>query len=93
MNRNKKGVMPEITREIYKGVKKFDRQQFANFCVDLYQYGYEDGKASVPTIDWSTIYAAIGRIKGIGTKKLEEIQRAIEGVVVGENKDNQKGKG
>ncbi len=31
MNRNKKGVMPEITREVYKNVKKYDRQQFAWF--------------------------------------------------------------
>ena len=32
MNRNKKGVMPEITRETYKSVKKYDRQQFTEFC-------------------------------------------------------------
>lgn len=27
MNRNKKGVMPEITRAVYKDVKRYDRQQ------------------------------------------------------------------
>lgn len=32
MNRNKKGVMPEITREVCKSVKKFDRQQFQAFA-------------------------------------------------------------
>nr|WP_304970257.1 hypothetical protein [uncultured Schaedlerella sp.] len=35
MNRNKKGAMPEITREVYKNVKKFDRQQFTGFCTDI----------------------------------------------------------
>lgn len=51
MNRNKKGVMPEITREVYKNVKKFDRQQFTGFCTDLYKYGYEDGRESVPGVE------------------------------------------
>lgn len=36
MNRNKKGVMPDITRVTYKNVKKYDRQQFTAFCTDLY---------------------------------------------------------
>ncbi|EET60327.1 hypothetical protein BRYFOR_07523 [Marvinbryantia formatexigens DSM 14469] len=78
MNRNRKGVMPEITREIYKSVKKFDRQQFQSFCRDLYSYGFEDGRASVPGIDLTAIYEAIGATKGIGPKKLEEIKRSIE---------------
>lgn len=78
MNRNRKGVMPEITREIYKSVKKFDRQQFQAFCRDLYGYGFEDGRASVPGIDLTAIYEVIGATKGIGPKKLEEIKRSIE---------------
>ena len=51
MKRHKKGEMPEITREIYKGVKRMDRQQFERFCIDLYKTGYEDGKDSVQGID------------------------------------------
>lgn len=39
MNRNRKGVMPEITRAMYKDIKKYDRQQFTGFCTDLYGYG------------------------------------------------------
>lgn len=78
MNRNRKGVMPEITREIYKSVKKFDRQQFQGFCRDLYGYGFEDGRASVPGVDLTAVYEAIGATKGIGPKKLEEIKRSIE---------------
>ena len=83
MNRNKTGVMPEITREIYKNVKKFDRQQFQNFCKDLYGYGFEDGRASVPSVDLTEIYDAIGSIKGIGSKKLEEIKASVEAVFTG----------
>lgn len=83
MNRNKKGVMPEITRETYKGVKKFDRQQFANFCADIYKFGYEDGRDSVPDLDIEKLYQAIAATKGIGPKKLEEIKANVEAVFAG----------
>ena len=78
MNRNKKGIMPEITREIYKGVKKMDRQQFTNFCNDLYKYGFEDGRESVPGIDVEDIMSAIANTKGIGEKRLSDIRLSIE---------------
>lgn len=78
MNRNKKGVMPEITREVYKSVKKFDRQQFQGFCRDLYAYGFEDGRASVPGVDVQAVIEAISGVKGIGAVKLAAIKEAIE---------------
>lgn len=78
MKRNKAGEMPEITREIYKSVKKYDRQTFQGFCKDLYCYGFEDGRASVPGIDLTKVYEAIAATKGIGPKKMEEIKRSVE---------------
>lgn len=87
MTRNKKGVMPEITRETYKAVKKFDRQQFQGFCRDLYAFGREDGVASVPAFDMDKVYAAIAGTKGIGAKKLEEIKANIETVLGGGQTD------
>ena len=78
MNRNKKGVMPEITREVYKSVKKFDRQQFTAFCIDLYKFGYEDGRESVSGVDITAVYEAVAATKGIGPKKLEEIKARLE---------------
>lgn len=87
MNRNKKGVMPEITREIYKAVKKYDRQQFTSFCYDLYKFGVEDGRASVPGIDVGKIYEVIAATKGIGPVKLAEIKANIEKAFGGENNE------
>ena len=78
MNRNKKGIMPEITREIYKDVKRFDRQQFTNFCKSLYGYGYEDGRASVPGIDIEKVYEVLAKTKGVGPVKLKEIKKNID---------------
>lgn len=80
MKRNKPGVMPEITREIYKGVKKYDRQQFTAFCTDLYKYGYMDGRESVPGVDVEKICEVIAATKGIGPKKMAEIRANIDAV-------------
>ncbi len=75
--------MPEITREIYKGVKKYDRQQFTKFCTDLYSYGFQDGRESVPGVDLEAIMAAIENTKGIGQKKLADIKASIEVIFKG----------
>lgn len=85
MNRNKKGVMPEITREVYKGVKRFDRQQFMAFCTDLYKFGFEDGRESVPGISLAEVYEAVAATKGIGPKKMDEIKAKLEPLFKGES--------
>lgn len=84
MNRNRKGVMPEITREVYKSVKKFDRQQFQSFCKDLYTFGFEDGRQSVPGIDINDIYSSLDGVKGIGPKVMERIREAIDPLFIQE---------
>lgn len=32
-----------VNRAVYKAVKKYDHQQFENFCTDIYKSGWEDG--------------------------------------------------
>ena len=78
MNRNKKGVMPEITRTIYKDVKKYDRQQFNAFCEKLYGFGFEDGRSAVPGMDIQDVYAALDQVRGIGPKVMERIHAVLE---------------
>ncbi len=78
MKRHKKGEMPEITREIYKGVKRMDRQQFERFYADLYKNGYEDGKDSVQGIDVNEVLEVIGTVKGIGQTRLLSIAEALD---------------
>ncbi len=78
MNRNKRGEIPEISRKMYKDVKKYDRQQFTAFCMDLYKYGFEDGRESVPGIDLQEVLRAVSETKGIGEKKMVAIKASIE---------------
>ena len=75
---NKKNSMPNVTREVYKAVKKYDRQQFSDFCMSIYKSGFEDGRDSVPGIDVKKIFQVIADSKGIGPVKLAEIKANIE---------------
>lgn len=90
MDRNKKGVMPQITRETYKRVKKYDRQQFMAFCTDLYGFGYEDGKESAQGVDLEAVCKAIEGMKGIGPKRSREIRAQLEQLFEG-GQDGQAG--
>lgn len=88
MNRNRTGKMPEITRDVYKAVKKFDRQQFTSFCTDIYKYGhedgFEDGKNAVPGMDVNKVYEIVAATKGIGPKRLAEIKANLEAAFGGQ---------
>ena len=66
-----------LRREDYKRVKRMDRQQFEDFCKNLYQMAYEEGRRSVPGIDITEVQKAIGETPGIGTKRLEAIMEIL----------------
>ena len=78
MNRNKKGVMPEITRKEYEKIKKSDRQEFTAFCERMYKRGYEDGRESVPGVDLEEVMAAVARARGVGKRTLDNIRECVE---------------
>ena len=64
-----------IDRDTYKKIKKMDRETLTKFIL---QYGDkllgEQGK----TIDLPALEAELSKIKGIGSKRLEEIMVVIE---------------
>lgn len=64
-----------IDRETYKKIKKMDRETLTKFIL---QYGDkllgEQGK----TIDLPALEVELSKIKGIGSKRLEEIMVVIE---------------
>ncbi len=76
MKQKTKGRYP-TTRTQYKDVKKYDRTQFDDFCTKIYAEGYQDGSSSVPQTDVGTIMAAVQTVKGIGEKRLVQIEAAV----------------
>lgn len=73
----KSGAGYMLRREDYKRVKKMDRQQFENFCKNLYRTAYEEGRRSVPGIDITEVQKAISETPGIGAKRLEAIMESL----------------
>ena len=65
------------TRAQYKAAKKYDHAQFDDFCATIYTEGVKDGRASVPGADLTEIMAAIKAVKGIGEKRLAQIETAV----------------
>ncbi len=66
-----------VNRSTYKAVKKYDHQQFENFCTNVYKHGWEDGRASVKGMGTSEIEEAIRSVKGIGEVRIGKIMEAI----------------
>ena len=71
------------TRDQYKAVKKFDRQQFDRFCVNLVEKGIAIGREEAPSREdgletIEDICRIVGSVKGIGPAKLADIRKALE---------------
>lgn len=77
------------TRAQYKAAKGYDHRQFDDFCRAIYTEGVKDGKASVPGVDLTAVIAQIQTIKGIGAKRLAQIEAAV-GTLFKEKEDTTK---
>lgn len=65
------------TRVQYKEAKKYSHAQFDEFCTRIYLEGIKDGRASVPGTDLAAVMAQIKNVKGIGEKRLAQIEAAV----------------
>lgn len=72
----------ELNRKVYQSVKKMDHNQMNNFMQNMYDSGFKDGQASVPTLDIGLIKKALLNVKGIGEKKASDIIVAIEKEII-----------
>ena len=79
------------TRKVYKAVKKYDHQQFDDFCTRVYMNGYEDGKKAVPGVDVEEILKAVSDVKGVGPVLAGKIKAAVNDLFQkSEVKENEK---
>lgn len=75
------------TRVQYKAAKSYDHAQFDAFCTNIYMEGFKDGKNSVPGTDITAVMAAIKTVKGIGDKRLAQIEATV--ATLFENKESE----
>ena len=62
----------ELTRKVYKDIKKKDHQQMNDYMTALYKQGFDDGLASA-TIDYDVLKKVLLEVKGIGVVKAEAV--------------------
>ena len=62
----------ELTRKLYKDIKKKDHQQMNDYMTALYKLGFDDGLASA-IIDYDVLKKVLLEVKGIGVVKAEAI--------------------
>lgn len=67
-----------LDRETYRSVKKMDREQLQKLLtsISIYVSGKRDEESKA--VDYDELKAAIGRIKGIGESRLNEIMNVIQ---------------
>lgn len=79
MGKKKQGEKYMVSRAVYKAVKKYDHQQFEEFCTRIYTSGWEDGRSAADRVDLDEIEKVIREVKGIGEAKAGKIMEAING--------------
>ncbi len=68
----------ELNRKEYLNIKKMDHNQMMSWAKKMYDIGFEDGQASVPSLDLSLVKKILLNVKGIGEKKATDVIAAIE---------------
>ena len=66
-----------VNRAVYKAVKKYDHQQFEDFCTSIYEKGWKAGRDTVDTLDVKDVEKVIRSVKGIGEVRISKIMEAI----------------
>ena len=68
-----------LSRETYKKIKGFNRNQMQSFLQDIYKSAADDTATSnAVSLDMEKLRKGIGEIKGIGENRLNEIMAVIE---------------
>ena len=62
----------ELTRKVYKDIKKKDHQQMNDFLKTLYKLGFDDGLAPA-TIGYDVLKKVLLEVKGIGLVKADAV--------------------
>jgi len=65
-----------LDRNLYKTIKKMNRDELERTLQSVYHSGFEEGQGKA--IDMDELRQALGQINGIGEKRLDEIMRVIE---------------
>ena len=71
-----------LDRALYKQIKNMKRDEMEGFLKRIFENGYKkamnENAAEGSSVDLDKMREEIGKINGIGDKRLDEVMRAIE---------------
>jgi hypothetical protein len=67
-----------LSREMYRGIKKMDATEMGTFLGNVFQEGFDAALKNTDNITITDLHNAIGTVKGIGDKRMAEIDVAIK---------------
>ena len=67
-----------INREMYKKIKGMNREQIQNFATTIYLEGVKSVETVSTNLDLDKLREEIGKLKGIGEIRLNEIMSVIK---------------
>ncbi|ADU23834.1 hypothetical protein [Ruminococcus albus] len=73
----------ELPRSLYKEVKKMSREKMQSVLRNIYNQGVASAESTY--VDLTDLRNAIGKINGIGEKRLDEIMAVIESFITGDD--------
>lgn len=63
---------------MYRGIKKMDAEEMGTFLSNVFQEGYNSAITHTETITVDDLHTAIAAVKGIGERRMQEIDNAIK---------------
>lgn len=67
-----------LSREMYRGIKKMDAEEMGAFLSNVFQEGYNSAVTHTETITIDDLHTAIAAVKGIGERRMQEIDNVIK---------------
>lgn len=67
-----------ISRETYRGIKQMDSKEMRIFLGNIFQEGFDSALKNTNNVTIEELHKAIATVKGIGDKRMTEIDNAIK---------------
>lgn len=74
-----------LDRALYKQIKNMNREEMEGFLKRVFMNGYKkavsENAADSSSVDLDRLREEIGKVNGIGAKRLDEVMAAVEKVI------------
>ena len=77
-----------LSREMYRGIKQMSSEEMGRFLGNVFQEGFDAALRNTNNITVEDLHNAIGAVKGIGDKRMAEIDNAITKLFNERNESN-----